>query len=220
MNYIIADDEFFRLQSSWKQEDKHKEVGFHFPFKEFTIKYPDGSDIFIKTQGSLKCKMKFGIIEIGVRVAGRKFEVETMYPRKIKGNKKVSDGLTKMLQDIYDIILYFIAEDKSSSYTKSLEMVSLLQKGFLSLDKREASNTTRKTSTSKPSRNIVRVGVTKSYKRRPLVGNVDNKRQYNRSTDNWEVRGHYRQYKSGKKVWVESFSKGKGKGKDKEYIFR
>lgn len=31
------------------------------------------------------------------------------------------------------------------------------------------------------------------------------------------VRGHFRHYKSGKTVWVDSFIKGTGKGKDKTY---
>ena len=33
----------------------------------------------------------------------------------------------------------------------------------------------------------------------------------------WQVKGHFRTYKSGKKVWIKPFQKGKGKIKDKEY---
>lgn len=33
----------------------------------------------------------------------------------------------------------------------------------------------------------------------------------------WEVKGHFRHYKSGKVVYVKPFQKGKGKVKDKEY---
>lgn len=34
------------------------------------------------------------------------------------------------------------------------------------------------------------------------------KRNYNRHTEFWEVRGHYRTYKSGKRVWVKPSVKG------------
>ncbi len=33
----------------------------------------------------------------------------------------------------------------------------------------------------------------------------------------WQVKGHFRTYKSGKKVWIKPFQKGKGKIKEKEY---
>ena len=35
-------------------------------------------------------------------------------------------------------------------------------------------------------------------------------RNYTRRTEAWEVRGHYRHYKSGKVVFIKGFSKGKG----------
>lgn len=44
-------------------------------------------------------------------------------------------------------------------------------------------------------------------------------RKYERHTDSWGVRGHYRTYKSGKTVWVRPFIKGSaGKKADREYI--
>ena len=46
----------------------------------------------------------------------------------------------------------------------------------------------------------------------------DVKRWYERHTDSWGVRGHYRTYKSGKTVWVRPFVKGKNGGQsDREY---
>lgn len=43
-------------------------------------------------------------------------------------------------------------------------------------------------------------------------------RKYERHTDSWGVRGHYRTYKSGKTVWVRPFVKGKNVGRsDREY---
>lgn len=42
-------------------------------------------------------------------------------------------------------------------------------------------------------------------------------RPYNRHTEAWEVKGHYRHYKSGKVVFVKPYKKGKGTVNDKEY---
>jgi hypothetical protein len=43
-------------------------------------------------------------------------------------------------------------------------------------------------------------------------------RRYDRHTESWGVRGHYRTYKSGKTVWVKAYTKGDAeKRNDKEY---
>lgn len=43
-------------------------------------------------------------------------------------------------------------------------------------------------------------------------------RKYERHTDSWGVRGHYRTYKSGKTVWVRPYTKGENVGRsDREY---
>lgn len=43
-------------------------------------------------------------------------------------------------------------------------------------------------------------------------------RKYERHTDSWGVRGHYRTYKSGKTVWVRPYTKGDNVGRsDREY---
>lgn len=43
-------------------------------------------------------------------------------------------------------------------------------------------------------------------------------RKYERHTDSWGVRGHYRTYKSGKTVWVRPYTKGENSGRnDHEY---
>jgi hypothetical protein len=44
------------------------------------------------------------------------------------------------------------------------------------------------------------------------------KRKYEKHTESFGVRGHYRQYKSGKTVWVRPYTKGElSKRNDKEY---
>lgn len=43
------------------------------------------------------------------------------------------------------------------------------------------------------------------------------KRKYERHAEAWSVRGHYRNLKSGKSVWVRGHKKGEGKKKGKDY---
>ena len=45
-----------------------------------------------------------------------------------------------------------------------------------------------------------------------------NHNRHNITCERWDVKGHFRHYKSGKVVYIEPFEKGKGKEKkDKEY---
>lgn len=49
------------------------------------------------------------------------------------------------------------------------------------------------------------------------VNEYNDKRPYNRHIEAWEVRGHYRHYKSGKVVYIQPFQKGSGTVNDKRY---
>lgn len=43
------------------------------------------------------------------------------------------------------------------------------------------------------------------------------KRRYERKTQSWTVSGHWRHYKNGTKVWIESYQKGTGDKTPKDY---
>ena len=43
-------------------------------------------------------------------------------------------------------------------------------------------------------------------------------RSYNRHAEAWNVRGHYRTYKSGKRVFIRPYTKGKGRITQVEYV--
>lgn len=43
-------------------------------------------------------------------------------------------------------------------------------------------------------------------------------REYSRHMESWQVRGHWRYYKSGKKVWIESYTKGHNNKEEVEGI--
>jgi len=45
----------------------------------------------------------------------------------------------------------------------------------------------------------------------------EDKREYTRKTESWLVRGHYRHYKNGKKVWIKPTVKGKGETSGNTY---
>lgn len=52
-----------------------------------------------------------------------------------------------------------------------------------------------------------------------LIPELPVKRKYQKHTESWGVRGHYRTYKSGKTVWVKGYTKGNAeKREDKEYL--
>jgi len=73
---------------------------------------------------------------------------------------------------------------------------------------------------SKKQRSIVSVSKGKTvyeYEAKDEKQIDTNKREYQRHTESWRVRGHYRTYKSGKKVWIKPQVRGKGKTKGKDY---
>ena len=51
----------------------------------------------------------------------------------------------------------------------------------------------------------------KIYKVMNFIPNTE-KRDYHRTVESWGVRGHWRTYKSGRKVWIKEHSKGKKDG--------
>lgn len=59
------------------------------------------------------------------------------------------------------------------------------------------------------------------YKRYYVVDNIEtnSNRKYERHTESWTSRGHWRTYKNGKRVWIKEQVRGRGKNKvqTKEY---
>lgn len=43
------------------------------------------------------------------------------------------------------------------------------------------------------------------------------KRKYDRQVEAWNVKGHWRQYKSGKRIWINQTTKGKGRANPTTY---
>jgi len=43
---------------------------------------------------------------------------------------------------------------------------------------------------------------------------IKQEKTFNRQTEKWGVRGHWRQLKSGKKIWIKSYTKGLGENKE------
>ncbi len=70
----------------------------------------------------------------------------------------------------------------------------------------------KKKKKSHRSRHKVKLG---KYKYTPHfpVESKEETREYNRQAESWQVRGHFRTYKSGKKVWIQPQVRGKKDGK-------
>lgn len=88
-------------------------------------------------------------------------------------------------------------------------------------------NTQRITRTGKPKgtkkkakKKVVRkINLSNTTRRVTSQSKHDNedKREYNRQSESWTVRGHYRHYKSGKVVWINAQTRGHGKVEHKTY---
>lgn len=99
-----------------------------------------------------------------------------------------------------------------------IEYLNAPSKAIVSRDVKEpvASNE-KKSKKSKKSKNKK----TYIYKRYYVVDNIEtnSNRKYERHTESWISRGHWRTYKSGKRVWIKEQVRGRGKNKvqTKEY---
>ena len=56
------------------------------------------------------------------------------------------------------------------------------------------------------------------YSYLPVMDPEKAARSFTRHVEAWNVRGHYRKYRSGKRIWIRPYTKGKGKIKATEYV--
>lgn len=73
---------------------------------------------------------------------------------------------------------------------------------------------------NKTSRNVVKLSEGKTvykYENTDSESIDGDKRTYERQVESWSVRGHYRNLKSGGRVWIKGYKKGEGKTKGKDY---
>lgn len=100
-------------------------------------------------------------------------------------------------------------------YSDKKEYVEVKEVSTLS-NKRQNNNNKKKNSNKKKppiriKRKVYKVNVSKE-------ATVLDKKRYERKAESWTVKGHWRNMKSGKKVWVKPYVKGEGKNiTPKEY---
>lgn len=203
----------------------------HLPFKEFSLKFP--MSVFL-TEGKvlsdslgrlpvppesltelqmkkikkvakdysnseLTVNFKYdGVISIDIvdSLKGTLFSMETefieiMYIPKIKVNSFATDEFSfsfRILSLIAHVINY-ISEPK---------------KEVLVSERREPKNTGKKGKKKSGGKTYI---YKKTYKVLDIETKLE-KRDYNRIKESWGVRGHWRTYKSGKRVWIEEHTKG------------
>lgn len=92
---------------------------------------------------------------------------------------------------------------------------------YIANGERERINVTRTKVKTKPGK-LGKIKYRKVITLTPKIYIYDNKgsvekREINRLMESWGVRGHWREYKSGKRIWVKPYEKGIGEKDSKEY---
>lgn len=215
MNYIIADTKYFNLMNRWLEEGRGKKIEFRFPFNEFTIKYPDDSEVFIKTIGEKYCKIYFENVEVKAKYNGVTLILDTINDKFISKNKRLRESIQKLINDIYKIILYFIAPNKVCFYSIIMDMLKVnnaKRKGDINNKCNIIDDGKNKTS------KVNHVSITKTNT--PSDKTFSNKNGI-KLNGRWVVKGHYREYKkTGKVIWIKSYHKGQEQGEEKDRIYK
>lgn len=124
--------------------------------------------------------------------------------------------------------IFVEGESSSVSYQQQMEAAATLYRNFISVNEYVANvererihveKTGIKSKSHKGKRTKTRKVITIS-KNIFIYDKSAEKRLFNRITDTWGVRGHWRQYKTGKKTWVQPHVKGNGEKEAKEYVLQ
>lgn len=122
-------------------------------------------------------------------------------------NATVDEFITSAMNTT--LISFFIVNYLSTNIVESIESKIVGNK-----------SSAKKVSKNKKSKNNKKVSIIKKYyinSPKNISESKDPCKNYNRHAESWTVRGHYKNYKSGKKIWVEGYQKGEGKKENKIY---
>ena len=105
---------------------------------------------------------------------------------------------------VFDIFQY-MTNKKSNIIKKKVTKT-------MNIRKKRAKNSNKRTNTVKIHSNRY------IFEYSPNLADKSSTRDYDRRTESWSVRGHWRYYKdSGKRVWIDGYTKGRGDIEGKEY---
>jgi len=196
---IQSDAEFLRLMD-WKDENKDLVRQGVFALPTAKIMLPNGNSIIYEhlkggsTNINLMQNDRFPVHVIvwtpvnSPEGHGKADILMSAYPKEAQANLT-----TDITTAVYSLMAYMI------HYEHDTKRMSKTPRGG------------KKKKKSHRSRHKVKIGRYKYTTHFPVEEKED-KRDYNRQAESWQVRGHFRRYKSGKEVWIQPQVRGKKDG--------
>lgn len=213
MNTIKVDKKYLLYMGLWKEENEKDilKMDLHLPFNEFIIEYHDSSKLKIKSLGNNRCKIYGDGFEINAKIQKglQKLKLDKLHLSLNVKPKKIMHLFEDLLINLQIILLFFTSTNKETRYTKILDIIKVKTRG------KGKSIKKYKPAVKKTNNSSIKLLSTKKTR----VIKEESSKTYNRHTDTWDVRGHYRHYKGGKVVWVNSYKKGNG-GKSTSKIYK
>ena len=193
-------DELARKGSTIKEDELYSFLSFYFP----VFASPENHDETVMG-------------EILIRIGLTEIKGSPMLDYWIEPS--FDDELNKWLDDRPDKALY----DYATVLLNAFRFIQLRmledQQRIIRFQNREAARQLiepGKVGNKQPPRKI-KIGCIR-YQYIPVEGAEKEIRSFTRHAEAWSVRGHYRQLKSGKRVFIRPYTKGKGRMKQTEYV--
>lgn len=140
--------------------------------------------------------------------------VKLKHMERFLANITISKDEVKIINHT-DQLIPSEGEEYLKKLTEQCQALYCMLNAYIILNKEIAISSTKKTRTEtgkrgKKTKTTERVVSLRrvEYSNRAIKDDTQEKRAYTKTEDAFEVRGHYRTYKSGKKVWVKPFVKG------------
>jgi hypothetical protein len=213
---LLSDDDVKRILE-WDRENHHKFNSIDFPLTEGLLLVKKYADFFQKEiTSALYFKISSDVIHFRLYEWDSKEELasfdldENFYKNQKLSNVKIYFKDSTEDELYMDFKYQFLLLLATFQYMNHHEHVVREQKIRKTISKRPKAK-----SNSSKNRVVKITSVQYSFD----YSNEGAKRAYQRHTESWKVRGHWRHYKNGKSVWIEPYTKGKGEIEPKTYKF-
>ena len=134
------------------------------------------------------------------------------YLNEPEPDKAVINALQEDVLTIYSSLMAFMANHKSD--LRFVEIEKEFRNHGSQSKKKQKKNKNKKIKISATKFKIVKIGELE------ITTTTTVPQTFQRHTDNWKVRGHWRTLKSGKQTWVKEHNKGKKEPAAKEYVVK
>ena len=187
-----------------------KDGGYYRLFTSNCITERSNSKYDIDRSGLLYVELHFGSDDLVLIAEINLLDIDkglNMSPLIIASGREVEDK--RFDQDRFDIVVMDILQIWTMIQVLHLNPIC---KEVLYTKNIEPAKESRKSKHYKRSNKIKYIR--KIYVNKPVIQSLMSKRNYNITCDCWYVIGHWRTYKSGKRVWIEGYWKGRNRAKE------